>query len=312
MRLNTLIVSLWASVLLSTRTASADKQDLEISEFLASNGSGLQDEDGDFSDWIELHNSGPTSVDLEGLSLTDDELNPTKWIFPSGVTLSAGEYLVVFASSKNRVDPNSELHTTFALGAGGEYLGLYDMDGTTVLQEYAPEYPPQSPDVSYGINNNNQLRFFSNPSPGQANGAGDTPIIESVKADVDRGFYSSTFSVGLSTTPSNAQIRYTTDGSEPKQNSGSVYSGSITISTTTVLRAAAFLSGYEDSPVSTYSYVFLEDVIEQPAVIPGFPNGRSRSTGGGTAILDMAMDPNIVSDYSDEILSSMTAIPTSA
>jgi len=304
---NALIAAWWASVLASTTLAA--KEDLEISEFLASNKAGLKDEDGDYSDWIELHNGGSTPVDLAGMSLTDDATIPTKFTFPS-VTLAAGEYLLVFASSKDRADPTSELHTTFALGAGGEYLGLYDADGSTVLQEYAPEYPPQSDDISYGINNNNQLRFFSNPSPGQANGVGDLPVAGSVTADVDRGFYSSTFSVHLSSPQSNAQIRYTTNGSEPAQNSGNVYSGSITISTTTVLRAAAFLSGYQDSPVSTYSYVFLEDVIDQPATIPGFPNGVTRSTGGGSAVLDMAMDPSIVNEYSNEILDSMTAIPT--
>src|SRR6266446_5424640 len=53
-----------------------------ISEFLAHNTSGLMDEDGDFSDWIELYNSGTNSVDLGGWFLTDDATRLTKWMFP--------------------------------------------------------------------------------------------------------------------------------------------------------------------------------------------------------------------------------------
>ena len=43
-----------------------------LSEFLAVNSSGLADEDGERSDWIELYNAGPVTVDLLGWHLTDD------------------------------------------------------------------------------------------------------------------------------------------------------------------------------------------------------------------------------------------------
>ncbi len=44
-----------------------------ISEFMASNSATLSDADGDFSDWIELSNTGSIAVDLGGWFLTDDE-----------------------------------------------------------------------------------------------------------------------------------------------------------------------------------------------------------------------------------------------
>ncbi|HOW98509.1 MAG TPA: lamin tail domain-containing protein, partial [Kiritimatiellia bacterium] len=47
-----------------------------ISEFMADNQTVLQDEDGDYSDWIEIHNSGPADVDLGGWHLTDDTNQP--------------------------------------------------------------------------------------------------------------------------------------------------------------------------------------------------------------------------------------------
>ena len=46
---------------------------------MADNTRTLQDEDGDFTDWIELHNPAATPVDLKGWRLTDDPALPAKW-----------------------------------------------------------------------------------------------------------------------------------------------------------------------------------------------------------------------------------------
>ena len=76
-----------------------------ISEFQALNTSTLQDEDGDFEDWIEINNPDTVARDLSGWYLTDDASELRKWRFPAGTVLDPGEHLVVFASGKNRVDP---------------------------------------------------------------------------------------------------------------------------------------------------------------------------------------------------------------
>jgi hypothetical protein len=120
-----------------------------ISEFLASNHE-LQDQDGDTSDWIELYNTAATTTSLDGWYLTDDSLALTKWRIPD-VGIAAGDYLVIFASGKDRSDPTAELHANFSLDAAGEYLALVRPDGTTVEQAFAPVYPPQKDDFSYGL-----------------------------------------------------------------------------------------------------------------------------------------------------------------
>ena len=120
-----------------------------LSEFMAVNTSGLADEDGDDSDWIELSNISGTAVDLTGWHLTDGALTLDKWTFP-GVTLNSGARLVVFASGKDRAVAGEELHANFKLASGGEYLALVRPDGVTVESEFAPSYPPQYPDISYG------------------------------------------------------------------------------------------------------------------------------------------------------------------
>src|SRR5262245_54918855 len=73
---------------------------VQISEFMAVNDRTLPDEDGDFPDWIEIHNSGASVVNLEGWFLTDRADNLREWSFPA-TNLAPNAYLVVFASGKN-------------------------------------------------------------------------------------------------------------------------------------------------------------------------------------------------------------------
>ena len=121
-----------------------------ISEILALNDRTIQDEDGSDSDYIELYNAGDDDMSLNRFYLTDDPQDLQKWRFPD-VSLDAGEYLVVFASNKDRNDPAGQLHTNFRLGANSGYLALVEPDGLTVAYAYAPGYPQQVQDVSYGI-----------------------------------------------------------------------------------------------------------------------------------------------------------------
>lgn len=116
-----------------------------ISEFMASNARTLADSDGDFSDWIELHNLSSQAVNLEGWFLTDDSGLLRKWRLPA-VQLAAEGFLIVFASGKDR--SVGELHTNFQLDADGGYLALVRPDGVTIASQF--RYPAQRVDMSYG------------------------------------------------------------------------------------------------------------------------------------------------------------------
>jgi len=118
-----------------------------ISEFVSLNTRSLADEDGDSSDWIEIENTEGTAVSLGGYYLTDDPKDLTKWAIPA-VTLPPNDYLVIFASNKDRVDPAGTLHTNFTLQPG-EFVGLVEPDGRTIASSYDP--PPQFKDISYGV-----------------------------------------------------------------------------------------------------------------------------------------------------------------
>ena len=118
-----------------------------ISEFVALNTRSLVDEDGDSSDWIEIENTDDTAVSLGGWYLTDDPKDLTKWEIPA-VTLLPNDFLLIFASNKNRVDPASNLHTNFTLQPQ-EFIGLVEPDGKTLASSFDP--PPQFEDISYGV-----------------------------------------------------------------------------------------------------------------------------------------------------------------
>ncbi|MDB4656096.1 lamin tail domain-containing protein [Flavobacteriales bacterium] len=72
-------------------TGSLFSQEIRINEIVAENENTLVDEDGDFSDWLELYNAGAIQVDLAGMRISDDLDEPEQWVFPS-VLLNPGEF----------------------------------------------------------------------------------------------------------------------------------------------------------------------------------------------------------------------------
>jgi hypothetical protein len=104
---------------------------LLINEVVSSNRFTISDEDGEFPDWIELFNSGNAKMDLEGFWISNDPANPLKWEFPQ-VSLDPGEYLVIFASGKDRAPKQGHLHTNFRLSAEGCAVILSAPDGKMI------------------------------------------------------------------------------------------------------------------------------------------------------------------------------------
>ncbi|RZO15061.1 MAG: hypothetical protein EVB09_07925 [Verrucomicrobiaceae bacterium] len=141
------LIPLFIILIFSTIRLNAE---LAISEFMASNDSTIPDEDGNFSDWIEIINEGNEPADIGGYHLTDDVDDLTQWTFPR-IIIAPKSRIIVFASGKDRTDPESPLHTDFELNAKGEYLALVSPDGVTKVTEFSPTFPSQNEDQSYGI-----------------------------------------------------------------------------------------------------------------------------------------------------------------
>lgn len=139
-----------------------------INEFVAANGNGLTDKDGDTSDWIELLNTTSRAVNLSGWCLTDDPRQPRRWCFPE-LSLPAQGYLVVFASGKRRPEADlRELHTSFKLKSTADYLALVRPRGS-VATEFS--YPDQKQDVAFGYDSTGASGFLEKPTPGAPNSA---------------------------------------------------------------------------------------------------------------------------------------------
>ncbi len=212
-----------------------------ISEFMADNNTTLADEDGQFSDWIEIYNPTAAPINLSGHFLTDNKSEPTLWPFPS-VSLPAGGHLLVFASGKNRVNPAATLHASFQLDKAGEYLALVG-PGPVVLQAFDP-FPAQRGDVSYGVlgGDLSLVTIMGHPTPGALNDSAPPPPAR-VEFSRDSGFFTEPFVVTLSSVTPDAVIRYTLNGSVPGATNGFTYGGPIAINGTTRLRAVALAYG---------------------------------------------------------------------
>ena len=291
----------------------ASAQDLQITEFAADNTAEvLVDEDGDASDWIEVFNPGTSAVALAGYFLSDDAEEPSQWAFPAR-SIGAGEYLIVFASDKDRSPVSGNLHSNFRLSAGGEALLLSrDAGGAEpeIVSSFLPEYPEQEEGVSYGIGTDGTTAgYFETPTPGAANGTSFAGFVADTSFSVDRGFYTEPFDLVISTETPDATIRYTIDGSAPTESTGTVYDGPLTISETTTLRAAAFRDGFEPTDTDTQTYLFLSDIRTQFADGSAPPEWPTRSVNG--QVYDYGMDPDITDTLTPEAMDeALKAIPS--
>jgi hypothetical protein len=229
-----------------------------INEILASNGNGLRDQDGAASDWIELYHAGVSAATLTGYGLTDDPGEPLKWKLPA-IVLQPGEFLLVWASGKDRAGP--EYHTNFALDREGEFAGLASPAGIR-LDSF--DFPEQARDVSYGRFPDGGESFvnFSEPTPGTSNRS--VPTAQAPSFSQPAGFYSTGFFLTAEAPDPDAAIRYTTDGSIPAADS-LLYELPLEVTRTTVIRARAFSVGQAPSPVVTATY-FLEDAGTLPTL----------------------------------------------
>lgn len=236
---------------------------LQITEFSAANATGPEDDDSDTPDWVEIYNPGPQSVNLLGWSLSKDPLGQSVWQFPS-LELAADSFLLVFCSGKDRKSDTSELHTNFSLDLRGGYLALFGPESPRpVVYEYV-DYPEQPYDVSYGLTTTGQLRFFASPTASEPNPAdGLINVSPSPTFSVSRGFFAEPFSLVVSTSDPTATIRYTLNGSEPTEES-TAYSAPLSIDKTTILRAATFAASSIRSRTVTHSYIYLDQVLNQP------------------------------------------------
>jgi hypothetical protein len=277
-----------------------------ISEVMAANSTTLADEDGAYPDWIELHNPEASPVDLAGWYLTDSASNRRKWQLPA-LTLPAGGYLVIFASNKNRRDPAGRLHTNFALSAEGEYLALVKPDGLTVAFEYAPAFPAQEDDETFGLpvtsSGFGPPAFLRAATPGQPNSAAAAArVSETVGFSHPAGPFRTTFGLQLTGASGDQKIRYVVvpagaaaTALEPTATSPE-YALPITIDQSMLVRAAIFSAdGSARGPITDAYYARLAPALF--SFTSQLPVLVIDSLGAGTLIKDELDHPSWLFSY---------------
>lgn len=152
---------------------------LWVNEVQPANLNGKRDAAGEADPWVELYNSGSATISLSGLYLTDDFNNLTKWPFPAGANVAAGQRIIVWLDGQPAQTSPTELHTSFRLN---NVTGAVALVGTqrslpTVFDYLAYDQIP--PGQSYGALPEAQAvqrELFYQPSPGTPNTLSTPPV----------------------------------------------------------------------------------------------------------------------------------------
>ncbi|MBN2411903.1 chitobiase/beta-hexosaminidase C-terminal domain-containing protein [candidate division KSB1 bacterium] len=131
--------------------------------------------------------------------------------------------------------------------------------------------------------------------------------VKDTNFSVRRGYFTSSFHLEITSNTAGAAIYYTTDASLPSVNNGTLYTQPINITGTTIIRAIATSPGMDPSNVDTQTYIFQEDIVNQPGDPPGFP-ATWTSTDGFTIPADYEMDPEYP-DNNRSIENSLLSLP---
>lgn len=141
---------------------------LIINEYMPDNEFTIRDEDGRYSDWVEVKNTSLETIHLQGFGLSDDNSDDDRWVFPD-IALEEGEVLLVFLSGSDRSDSNSELHTDFALGSSDAVLILSNRYGYAINTVELKADMGDNVSRGRSIIDPDKWLFYAEPTPGEEN-----------------------------------------------------------------------------------------------------------------------------------------------
>ena len=250
---------------LATSIATAPAQ-VVINELMQSNIDCIMDDINEFPDsWVELYNSGTTSVNLNQYAISDKNNADKAWKLP-GITLKPGKHILVYC---DKVE--NGLHTPFRLESG-KGCNVYLFNNGKVIDKVEGLKKQPAPNIAYGRKTDagDTWGYMATPTPAATN-CGETckdilgsPVF-SEKGRVMKNGKAFKLELSLPEGSEGAEIRYTTNGSEPTRTSY-LYSSPINISKTTVVKAKLFQDGKLSPRSSTQSYIFFTRDITLPVI----------------------------------------------
>lgn len=191
-------------------------------------------------------NEGTNVISIQAYNVSaessDFSIIPFLTLASSGFTISDVPDFIELSAGGN-------LHTGFKINNKGESLYLFNQDQELIDSLYVEQLPANK---SYGRypDGNEDLSYLINPTPGAMN---DLPL-DSVFFSFSAGIYSGNISLELHAKSVGTEIRFTTDGSDPNNNS-QLYTEAIEIGQSTVVRAVTFNNGIPTSDITTSSYL---------------------------------------------------------
>ena len=227
-------------------------KDVFINEVMSKNNR-IQDEYGNFDDWIELYNGAQTIVNLTGIYLSDSPRELTKWQLNMGKFLAPGECMLLWADDEPE---QGAQHLNFKLSSKGETIYLSQLiNGEVHLIDYLtfPEIPENS---SYArvVNGSANLLTIGNPSPGASN---DNSLRFLGKPGVfpESGFFTDSVAVDIDSSEDEVVFHCSFDGSMPTEKHP-VFSKGMVIDSTSLFKVRAFKNGFAASDVVSRLFLF--------------------------------------------------------
>lgn len=228
---------------------------ISFSEAVSSNESFLKASNSTYNDFIELYNNSDNDITLSGLYITDNVKKLTKAALPS-VTVKARSFLTVICSSTDTNIPSGYNRVDFSLSAIGETV--YITDGKKILDTMV--IPTLGDDESYGRPaGTDKYAYLTQATPNKLNAAGLLDYAFSPEIITKPGIYNNVSSVSVAFNSAiDGTIYYTLDCSEPTSSSLK-YTGPITLTKTTIIRAVVVQTGKRPSKIQDYSFIINEN-----------------------------------------------------
>jgi len=241
---------------LEQEVLDGDLDNIFINELMASNNS-LADEFGEQDDWLEIYNGNDLPVLMDGLYLSDDINDLTKHQITEPLVLDANGFALFWLDD---TPEQGAYHVPFKLTSEGETIFLTQMQNgaLVILDEVA--FAAQTPDVSYGrlTDGASEWVFFGEPTPDSSNNGAGQFLDATVDFSIDGGVFTSGLLLAMTCSDPDAAIRYTLN-SMPPTSTSTLYSGPINLTTTKLVRAAAFKPGYVGVQEKSEIYIINHD-----------------------------------------------------
>jgi hypothetical protein len=146
---------------------------LTINEYMTRNTSVFPDENGQFHDWVEIHNANEEDISLDGWTLSDSADNLERWKFDTGTVIKGGGYLVIHCSGLEKVG-----HANFKLSANSNNEKLFLVNPAGNVVDSIPLH-----DTLYGSSfgrYGSTTGFFERPTPGAENNEAPVSDVEKI------------------------------------------------------------------------------------------------------------------------------------